>query len=155
MLLMVLGVAISHILAFDPTGGAKIPETVDRILVLLTGLLTSIVSFYFGSRAAETAQQKAQSASGTAATAKPKSIEVKPTSGKPGEKITITGAGFGPQKGSVVFGTVAADMSNATWSDRSIQVEVPSAATPGRVPVTITTAAGAKLQTMDEFEVRQ
>lgn len=136
MLMMILAVAIVHILAVDPSG-KELPASIDRILVLLTGLLTSVVSFYFGSKAAETAQQAAKASPPSNGGTKPPPITFVPKSGKPNDPVTISGTGFGAEKGTVSFGDTAADMTTAKWSDREITVRVPAAAKPGKVVVTV------------------
>lgn len=78
MLMMILGVAIVHILVVDPPGSKDIPVSIDRILVLLTGLLTSVVSFYFGTRATETAQQQAAKDGASSASVKAQPITFTP-----------------------------------------------------------------------------
>lgn len=135
MLMMILAVAIVHILAVAPPGATEdIPASIDRILVLLTGLLTSVVSFYFGSRAVETAQAATASAP-SFDTSKPPPITFVPKSAKPGAPVTISGAGFGSEKGTVSFGDAVADMTTAKWADREVTVNVPTAAKPGKVHV--------------------
>jgi IPT/TIG domain-containing protein len=136
MLMMILGVAIVHILAVDPGGLKEIPASIDRILVLLTGLLTSVVSFYFGTRAAETAQQGARM-SQSDPVPKLTPITFQPKSGKPGDPVKISGTGFGTERGTVLFGDVAADMTTAQWVDREITVRIPEGVKPGRVPVAV------------------
>lgn len=155
MLMMILGVAIVHVLVVDPPG-KDIPAGIDRILVLLTGLLTSVVSFYFGSRAAEAAQQAANAGSPADTGSKPTPVSFVPKSGKPGEPVTISGAGFGTEKGTVSFGDVAADMTTATWADREVTVNVPAAAKAGKVRVMLTPqGTDRKLISSAEFEVAE
>jgi hypothetical protein len=139
MLMMILGVAIVHILVISPPT-EKIPDVVDRILVLLTGLLTSIVSFYFGSRAAESAQQAAATGGSSSAQRPADAIKVSPSSGRPGDVVTITGTGFGKDKGEVRFGEWVSDMVDAAvaWADTEIKVKVPATATPGTVVIAVT-----------------
>lgn len=150
--MMILGVAIVHILVVDPPG-EEIPAGVDRILVLLTGLLTSVVSFYFGSRAAEAAQQ-ANAGSPADTGSKPTPITFVPKSGKPREPVTISGAGFGAEKGTIYFGEAAADMTTAKWADREVTVNVPAAAKPGKVRIILTPkGTDRKLISSAEFEV--
>jgi hypothetical protein len=136
MLMMILGVAIVHILAVDPPGAKDIPASIDRILVLLTGLLTSVVSFYFGSKAAEAAQQTVGPGRvSSETTPQPQIATVTPDTGTPGTSVKISGVGFGAEKGVVTFGEAVADIQ--TWADREVTVAVPAAAKPGNVPVTV------------------
>lgn len=155
MLMMILAVAIVHILAVDPPGTKDIPVSIDRILVLLTGLLTSVVSFYFGSRAAESAAQQAANAASSSDTgSKPQPITFVPKSGKPKDSVTISGAGFGTEKGSVSFGDDAADMAAAKWTDREVIVSVPVAAKPAKVRVIlIPKGTDRKLISAAEFDI--
>lgn len=154
MLMMILAVAIMHILAVDPPVGKDIPASIDRILVLLTGLLTSVVSFYFGSRAAETAQQAAKAGAPSDTGTKPTPMTFVPKSANPGEPVTISGAGFGAEKGTVSFGDAAADMKTATWADREVTVNVPAAAKPGTVHlILVPKGTDRKLISSAEFEV--
>lgn len=66
-----------------------------------------------------------------------------PTSGSPGDPVTITGTNFGAAQGtsSVKFNGTAATPTG--WSDTSILVPVPSAATTGNVVVTVSGVASA------------
>lgn len=155
MLMMILAVAIVHILAVDPLAGKELPASIDRILVLLTGLLTSVVSFYFGSRAAESAQQAAKSMPTNGGT-KPPPITFVPKSGKPDDPVTISGTGFGADKGTVLFGDVAADVTTASarWSDREISVTVPATAKAGKVAITVVPkGTDRRIVSSVEFEV--
>jgi hypothetical protein len=155
MLMMILAVAIVHILAVDPPGTKDIPASIDRILVLLTGLLTSVVSFYFGSRAAESAAQQAANSAPTSDTgSRPQPITFVPKSGKPNDSVTISGAGFGTEKGSISFGNDAADMATAKWTDREVTINVPADAKPDKVRVIlIPKGTDRKLISSAEFEV--
>jgi photosystem II stability/assembly factor-like uncharacterized protein len=74
----------------------------------------------------------------------PSLVKLKPTSGKRGATVTMTGASFGATRGtsSVRFGSKACT-KYVTWSDGQITCQVPSAAVLGKVKVTVTTAAGA------------
>ena len=153
MLMMILGVAIVHILAVDPPGGKDIPTSIDRILVLLTGLLTSVVSFYFGSKAAESSQATSRIATADAPP-KPTAPTFVPKTGKRGDRVTISGAGFGAEKGTVLFGPVAADLSSAKWTDREIVVPVPADAPTGKALIAVVPkGTDRKLVSAVEFEV--
>ncbi len=70
---------------------------------------------------------------------------ISPGSGTPGAPVTITGNGFGVSKGNstMKFGsTYVAASSFSSWSDTSISFKAPSSIS-GKLPVTITTLAGA------------
>lgn len=61
----------------------------------------------------------------------PTIFSISPTSGRPGDLVTIDGTGFGSVMGSVTFNTVAAAVS--TWTETRITAIVPSGATTGPV----------------------
>lgn len=63
------------------------------------------------------------------------------TSGSPGTSVTISGSNFGATAGSVTFNGAAATLAGPGWSDGSITVSVPAAATSG--DLIVTTAGGA------------
>jgi hypothetical protein len=62
-----------------------------------------------------------------------------PNNGQSGDRITISGSGFG-QAGVVKFGTVTATVSS--WSTTGISVTVPRQGSSSRVSVTVTPANG-------------
>ena len=64
-------------------------------------------------------------------------------SGKRGDAVTISGAGFGVARGgsSVKFGSRACD-KYLSWSDTRIKCKAPAKASYGKVKVTVTTAGG-------------
>ena len=70
----------------------------------------------------------------------PSITSISPTSGKPGDVITINGSKFGATQGtsSVKFGSTVASIS--TWSDTKIQAKAPTGS--GTVSVIVTTSAG-------------
>jgi hypothetical protein len=73
----------------------------------------------------------------------PSLTRLKPTSGRRGATVTITGTGFGAPRGSstVKFGAKRCGRY-LSWSDTRIKCRVPAKARYGRVPVTVTTAGG-------------
>lgn len=77
-----------------------------------------------------------------------------PKSGRPGDPVMISGTGFGAEKGTVSFGDAAVDMTTAKWADGEVTVNVPAAAKPGKVLVTLTPkGTDRKLVSSVEFEV--
>jgi len=77
-------------------------------------------------------------------TATPAILRLTPRSARRGALVVIGGSGFGASRGAsfVKFGAKRC-ASYLAWSDTSITCKVPAAATPGKVNVTVTTAAGA------------
>jgi hypothetical protein len=69
----------------------------------------------------------------------PDIISLTPTSGRPGDLVTIDGTGFGSTIGIVTFNTIAAAVS--TWTETRITAIVPSSATTG--PVVVHTQYGS------------
>lgn len=73
-----------------------------------------------------------------ASASKPQVGSVGPVVGRPGNKITLGGEGFG-SSGQVYFGSTAANINS--WSNNEIKVTVPYVSS-GIVPVKVTTSAG-------------
>ncbi len=67
---------------------------------------------------------------------------ISPASGTPGTQITITGTGFGAEKGKSVVQFSGAAIGAKTWSDTKIVATVPSDMKAGGYVVTIVTDAG-------------
>ena len=63
-------------------------------------------------------------------------MDLAPSSGRTGEEITISGAGFGSVQGTVMVGGAAAD-TIISWSATEIVAAVPSGAATGFVTVTV------------------
>ncbi len=74
---------------------------------------------------------------------KPTITKLKPTSGKRGATVTITGTGFGTKRGTgfVKFGAGKCT-KYVSWSATSIRCKVPAKAKLGTLKVKVTTAAG-------------
>lgn len=72
----------------------------------------------------------------------PKIGSLSPASGAAGVEVTISGSGFGKERGAgkVLFGTGTAEV--VAWSDSSIRFKVPADAKPNAYGVTVETAAG-------------
>jgi hypothetical protein len=151
MLLLIIGVAVFHLVVTAPNA-RDLPASVDRILMLLAGALTSITGFYFGSKSAI----DAQGGDGKAGVEKPAaaqenaagSLVLDPPRGKPGDAISITGGGFGASRGTVTFGsTQAGDSDILAWTEALIKVKVPVSARPGQLNVILTKDDGHQLST--------
>jgi hypothetical protein len=161
-LLLLLGIAIAHVLVVAPRLGHELPPVADKLLTILASALTSITAFYFGSRAAETAQQTAAATQARTSAQTPPDdglaviASITPSNGPGGAQVVITGRNFGPTPGSVKFGdTAATQPEGANWSDSRIVVTVPATVGLGRTTITITTAAAAKVTSAaGAFEVK-
>ncbi len=137
-LLAILGIAIFHLLVVSNDA-----TSADKYLSLLAGSVTSIVGFYYGSKAAE---EGAKSAKKPDEPASPKNLaaridKVDPPEAKPGDPVTIHGEGFGAQAGAVQFGSsgssLLAEVKDGDWTDRYIKVKVPEQASPGEAPISV------------------
>jgi len=100
-------------------GQADMPAGMDKVLNILESLIV---------------EQKPQAGGGL-------TITISPTTAAVGSAVTITGSGFGTSPGTVTFGSTAATIVPANWTDSSISVDVPSGAS-GALTVTVTTATG-------------
>jgi hypothetical protein len=134
MLVLVLAITVFHLVVFLPT--TKVPDVAEKLLMLLAGALTTIVGFYFGSKAP-------QPPTGGGSSGAPKITSVAPSSGPANTMLTVTGNGFGVQqgKGTVKFGGVGGAVT--TWNDSQIQVTVPTSATTGTVAIVVTNDNGS------------
>lgn len=74
-----------------------------------------------------------------ASTTAPQVGSIGPVVGRPGNKVTIGGEGFGTTTGTVYFGTTAATVNS--WTANAIQVTVPSVAS-GITQVKVVTSGG-------------
>lgn len=137
-LLLLLGVILFHVLV----SGHDVPPGIEKILTLLGTALTSIVAFYFGTRAAETgAQNTAAAAAASAGGAKPQpsTVTPDPNHGKPGDPISLKGSGFGTDGGTVKFGTLDVADKDIVWADTEVKVKVPAGSQAGsKVRITLT-----------------
>ncbi len=124
-LLLLIGLILFHVLVLS---GRDIPSGVEKLLTLLGTALTSIIAFYFGTKASEGSQQIAAAGSVRSAANGQKSpvtaITPVPNHGRVNDEIVLSGGGFGPSPGSVAFGSVSAEV--VTWSEKEVKVKVPA-----------------------------
>ena len=128
-------------------------DVAKQLLTVLSTVLTTVIGFYFGSTTAP-----ASGVSGPGPDRGPVGpiapFTVTPGAGRPGTRVTISGTGFGTEKGRVSFGNTPAEMADATWGDGEIAVNVPPTAPPGRVQITVTPAGSNQgLVSGTEFEI--
>ncbi len=76
--------------------------------------------------------------------------QVGPMMGKAGNTITVSGEGFGDERGSVLFDSTSSEI--ISWSNTKISVKVPNVAG-GYYDLSVVTAANIKSPTYKEFEV--
>lgn len=137
-LLLILAIAIFHLIVFQP----MVSETANDLLMLVAGTLTAITGFYFGTKAATEAAQKAA----PTGTAHPGSMSLKlkgvePKKGAPNTTVILTGEGFGAEKGKVMFDTI--EGTGADWGETTIKVHVPTGLKPNtKVNIVVKTKAG-------------
>ena len=74
--------------------------------------------------------------------AKPAIAKLRPAKARRGATVTITGSGFGTQRGTVRFGTKKCT-KYISWSDTRIKCKVPARAKIGKIKITVVTTAGA------------
>jgi hypothetical protein len=128
-LLLLIGLVIFHFLVVSKT---DIPPAVEKLLTILGTALTSIIAFYFGTKAAE-------GSTGAPTTGAPgpkppaSTVTPVPSSGKTNETITLQGVGFGTETGIVLFGDEAATVQS--WKDTELRVTVPKGI--GQVTITV------------------
>jgi IPT/TIG domain-containing protein len=148
-LLLVIAIFLFHALVVSKS---DIPPGVDKMLILLGTALTSIIAFYFGAKASEGGQalgQKADTSTTPAPVKKPSpSVTPDPNQGKAGDVIKLTGGGFGPNQGNVLFGSVPATELPG-WSDTQVTVKVPSGVKPGPTKITVTPQGGQAITSDD------
>jgi len=135
------------------TPDATRADIAKQLLTMITTVLTTVIGFYFGTSAA-TAGAAASSSAAGGPTPPPGPVTFDPGSGRPGDRVKISGTGFGTAKGTVSFGDVPADMAGADWADREVTVSVPVTAKPGKVKVTLMPAGSErKLVSTADFDV--
>lgn len=146
VLLVIIGVSLLYIAI---TGRPDTPKIVEQILTLLAGALTSITGFYFGTRAAEGAQSDSSTPSPTGSPSETPvagELTIQPDKAAPGASVTITGAGFGADRGKITFGSSqAADSDITSWNDTAIKVNVPTGARTGAMPIIVTKPDGHQI----------
>ncbi len=134
-LLLVLAISVFHLLAIG--GSEKAPEYADKILTVLSGSLSAIVGFYFGSKATrEGAEAGAAQRAETPMKPIGRITKVVPPEGSSGTNVTIEGVGFG-DRGQVLFhGTLGTQVSGG-WKDNSINLKVPDGLEKGPTAITV------------------
>jgi IPT/TIG domain-containing protein/copper-binding protein NosD len=73
--------------------------------------------------------------------------------GHPGDSFTINGSGFGSSRGSGSASLGKTALTVNSWSDKQIDVTVPSGATPGPLQLTVANSSGATAPTGITFHV--
>jgi hypothetical protein len=136
-LLVVLGIAVFHLLVISPDVESR--KYADKILTVLAGTVSSLIGFYFGSKATKEGAGP-PGGQGSEATRPPGKItNVTPKEAKAGEVVTIDGQGFGDNEGTVKFGAVSVDKAEG-WKESSIKVKVPPHAKEGPTAITVNPA---------------
>lgn len=149
--LLIIGVALFHLMVTPPPID-KLPESVDRILMLLTGALIAITGFYFGSRASmEGRMLGTRNGTDTPSSGEEGptgSLALDPDHARPGQIVAITGGGFGTNCGTITFGSSqAGDQDIIAWTAALINVKVPANARAGHMNVIVTKDDGHQLAT--------
>jgi hypothetical protein len=122
-LLLLVGIMLFHVIVIS---GQDIPPGADKLLTLLGTALTSVIAFYFGSKAANESQQASASGTQPAASGqKPPAnvVTAAPNHGKVGDDIMLGGGVFGTSPGQVSFGSITATVGS--WKNSAITVKVP------------------------------
>jgi hypothetical protein len=143
-LLLVIGLILFHVLVNSP--GHDIPPGVDKLLTLLGTALTSIIAFYFGTKAAEGSQQTASTGpAGSAANGQKSPVSTvtpTPNHGKANDEIVLSGGGFGTNPGGVDFGSTTASV--VSWSEKEVKVKVPVGIN-GKTTITVKPQGGTPI----------
>jgi hypothetical protein len=141
-LLLVIGLILFHVLVLS---GRDIPPGVEKLLTLLGTALTSIIAFYFGSKAAEASQQAATagtSPSGVSSQKPAKTVTPAPNHAKANEEVVLKGSGFGANEGGVTFATTSASV--VSWTDSEVKVKVPTGVS-GKIAITVSPLGGTPI----------
>lgn len=142
-LLVVLGIAVFHLLAVSSDESAG--QYADKILTVLAGTVSSLIGFYFGSKATKEAAESGGARQAEEPTGPSGKItNVVPNEAKAGQEVKIEGTGFGNQGGNVKFGEISADKVE-DWKENSIRVKVPQSATVGSTVITVNPPQGAEI----------
>jgi hypothetical protein len=147
-LLVILAVAIVHLLAFSDAQHA--PEYADKILTVLAGSLSSVIGFYFGSKATADASAGAASPPAATQTVAGKITRINPSHGPSGTRVAIEGTGFGDTPGAVKFGSTVLPQCQS-WTATKIMVDVPML-NPGKMDVVVNPTHSAQIVATDGFE---
>jgi hypothetical protein len=151
-LLIVLGVAVFHLLAFDNDPHAL--NYADKIITVLAGALSSVIGFYFGSRATREGAETAGGRPPEVPRIEPtgKITKVDPAQAKLGQEVTIVGIGFGTD-GSVKFDSTHAPKT-IEWGDSKIRVKVPDGLPTGPTTISVNPSKGDRIPGTDiAFEI--
>lgn len=142
-LVATLAIAVFHLLAFSRDPEAS--KYADKILTVLAGALSSIVGFYFGSKATREGVESGKART-VAEPPKPsgKIDEIDPKEGPPGSTITIRGTGFGDAEGTVKFGEISARRA-VEWKGNYIKVIVPEGVPKGPSTVKVNPPDGSEI----------
>jgi hypothetical protein len=151
-LLILLGTAVFHLLAFSSDTHAL--EYADKTLGVLSGALSAIIGFYFGSKAMrEGVETGGSQAPEIMPPPRGKITGVEPPKAKRGEEITIVGIGFGDTRGSVEFNGESVPTTE-DWMPTRIRVRVPESVPKGSVMISANPSKGNKIVGVDvPFEV--
>jgi hypothetical protein len=142
-LLCVLGGAVFQLLLFSDA--PKAPEYADKLLTVLAGALSSVIGFYFGSKATSEGVS-----SGAATRTDPPQqpaaaiTRISPGRAAVGSEVRIEGRGFGDAPGNVDFAGVAAPKT-LEWTATLIRVEVPAQAHKGQAVVSVNPSDGSRI----------
>lgn len=104
----------------------------------------AIGDYYLGAGQCAVWQYTASSANA------PEIGNIDPLVGVAGNTVTITGRGFGNNKGTVKFGTVSATVQS--WSDSCIKITVPNVSA-GYYNISVTTSAGKTVSNYAQYKV--
>lgn len=143
-LFIILGISVFYLLVVSSTPESN--KMADNILTILSGSLASILGFYFGAKATQEGNAGKTPAPETQpAHYEARISQVSPNIVKQGDIVTIEGAGFGKDMGSVYFGNVQAQPAEIIdWTDGRIKVKVPTNAAAGAMDVYIAAKSGEK-----------
>ena len=157
-LLALLGAAVFYFLAFSDA--PKAPEYADKILTVLAGAVSSIIGFYFGSKAtregittgAAQREDKPTNPGGGISGVDPKQAHH-------GDVVTIEGTGFGDPEGTVQFENSSAKPISAEgteeWHPNLIRVKVPGSVPVGKARIVVNPKQAARIVSSDStpFEI--
>jgi IPT/TIG domain len=157
-LLALLAAAAFYFLVF--CDAPKAPEYADKIITVLAGAVSSIIGFYFGSKAtsegiatgAAQREEKPTNPGGRIA-------RIDPPKSPSGQVVTIEGTGFGDTAGNVHFITTSAGTISAPqaveWHPTLIKVEIPTSLPKGKAVIAVNPSHGARIVATDNtpFEI--
>jgi IPT/TIG domain len=154
-LVLVLAFGIFYLLTMsvDP----KANDIADKLLTLLSGALTSVIGFYFGTKAtAEGVAAQKNPKSDTPSTPATHIDGVRPPSGRSGDTVVVQGTGFGASAGNIEFGGIAVSGTDIqSWSDTAITLKIPPGVPEGYVDVSVNPTTGSRVVANRIFEILQ